>query len=98
MSAKRCFEFHADRDLSLFEMNSVHILFTGIEEVKEVVCSENRIQLFYNSSGISIIEMEQIISDLDIKKEMVVAEYSNGSRLSSFLKGFLFKLQKLGFS
>ncbi|MUP39397.1 hypothetical protein [Labilibaculum euxinus] len=78
MSANRYFEFHADRDLTLFEMNSVYILFLGIEEVKDVVCSKNRIQLFYDSSTISVMEIEQIISDLDIKKEIVIAEYSIG--------------------
>lgn len=92
MSSNKCFEFHTDRDLTLFEKNSVHILFSGVEEVTGVVCSRNRIQLVYDSSAISIMEMEQIISDLDIKKERVIVEYSNGSRLFSFLKGFLFKL------
>ncbi|BAX82418.1 hypothetical protein [Labilibaculum antarcticum] len=92
MSAIRCFEFHTDLDLTLFEINSINILFSGIEEVRKVVCSENRIQLFYDSSTISIMEMEQIISDLDIKKEPVIAGYSNGSRLFSFLKGFFLKL------
>jgi hypothetical protein len=92
MSANRCFEFHADRDLTLFETNTVYALFSGVEEVIEVVCSKNIIQLFYDSSAISIMEMEQIISDLNIKKETVIAEYSNGYRLFSFIKGFLFKL------
>lgn len=62
-------EFVAESDLTTFEIVSLHTLFFGIDGVVDMCCYQNIIELKYNCTKISKVEMFQFIVDLGINQE-----------------------------
>jgi len=64
-------EFIAECDLTQFEITSLYTLFFGIEGVVDMFCYQNVIELKYNFTRISKIEMFQFITDLGIESKKI---------------------------
>ena len=56
-------EFIAESNLTTFEITSLYTLFFGIDGVVDMFCYQNIIELKYNYTKISEVEMFQFIVD-----------------------------------
>ncbi|MDE5421005.1 hypothetical protein L3073_02155 [Ancylomarina sp. DW003] len=62
-------EFIAESNLTTFEITSLYTLFFGIDGVVDMFCYQNIIELKYNCTKISKVEMFQFIVDLGVNQE-----------------------------